>query len=78
MNEIINAIPIFQSIPEEYRALGFFVLIVWSLLWKGLALWRAAEQRSRNWFIAILIVNTFGILEILYLFLFSKKKSEIV
>ncbi len=49
-------------------------LIVWSLFWKGLALWRAANSDQKYWFVAILIFNTFGILEIVYLSSFAKKK----
>jgi len=55
-----------------------FVLI-WALAWKGLALWRAATLRQKWWFIIILVINTLGILEIIYLFLVAKKyKVEIV
>ena len=54
------------------------VLITWSLAWKGLALWKAGGLRQKYWFIAILIVNTFGILEIIYLLLNRKNKVEIV
>lgn len=54
-------------------ALVFILLLVWSLVWKGLALWRAARQGKNRWFIALLAINTFGILEILFLFVFSKK-----
>jgi hypothetical protein len=42
--------------------------IAWSLLWKGLALWRAAKRGDMWWFIAFLFINTLGILEIVYLF----------
>ena len=49
---------------------GSFVLlaVVWSLLWKGLALWRAAKRGEKIWFVVFLLVNTLGILEIIYLF----------
>lgn len=47
-------------------------LLVWSIVWKGLALWRAAQRQEVGWFVAILILNTLGILEILYLYFFSK------
>ncbi|HSX40600.1 MAG TPA: DUF5652 family protein, partial [Candidatus Saccharimonadales bacterium] len=53
-----------------------FVLLLWTLLWKGLALWRAANLKQRNWFVVILIVNTIGILEIIYLFGFAKKRMK--
>lgn len=54
-----------------------FALIIWSLFWKGLALWHSAHENNKNWFIAILVLNTVGILEILYLFVFAKKKFDI-
>ncbi|MEX2010246.1 MAG: DUF5652 family protein, partial [Parcubacteria group bacterium] len=44
------------------------ILILWSFVWKGLALWKSAQLRQRNWFIAILVINIFGILEIIYLY----------
>ena len=56
---------------------AFFILYIWSLIWKGLALWKAANLRQKNWFVAILILNTVGILEITYLFFFAKKKMRI-
>ncbi len=51
------------------------LLAVWSLFWKGLALWQAVKRREKKWFIAILILNTAGILELVYLFYFVKIKS---
>ncbi len=49
---------------------GSFVVlaVIWSLLWKGLALWRSAKRGDMWWFIAFLFINTLGILEIVYLF----------
>jgi len=60
----------------EQNPLLALVILVWILIWKGLALWRAAQKKSKWWFIAILVFNTVGILEILYLFVFSKPKDE--
>ena len=54
-----------------------FLLIaisLWSLIWKGFALWRSARLSQQNWFIAILFLNSAGILEIAYLFWFAKEK----
>ncbi len=51
-------------------------LVFWSLAWKGWALWRAAKNDSKPWFIALLVINTMGILEILYLFVFGKEKAK--
>ena len=46
-----------------------FILIaaVWTLIIKGYALWHAARNGQKWWFIALLVVNTLGILEIIYL-----------
>jgi hypothetical protein len=57
--------------------LALFVLILWSIFWKGLALWKAAREGSRIWFVVLLVVNTAGILEILYLYVFSKKSAAL-
>lgn len=39
----------------------------WTLAWKGVALWHAARRGEKPWFVALLIVNTVGLLEIAYL-----------
>jgi len=56
----------------------FFIIIimVWSLVWKGKALWQAARRGEKAWFVVFLLVNTAGILEILYLYVFEKDKKE--
>jgi len=51
------------------------LILVWTLVWKGMALWKSARLGSRNWFIALLVINTVGILEILYIYYFSKKRK---
>lgn len=50
------------------------LLILWTIPWKGVALWKAAQQNDKYWFIALLVINTLAILEILYIFVFNKKK----
>jgi len=57
--------------------LVFAVLVVWSIIWKGMALWKAARLGSKGWFVALLIINTLGILEILYIYVFSKKDNKV-
>lgn len=56
-------------------ALG--VLLLWSLIWKGIALWRAARNGDSVWFMVFLVLNTAGILEILYLYIFSNKTEAV-
>lgn len=55
----------------------FVTIAFWCVIWKGIALWKAARNGSKVWYIVMLVVNTVGILEILYIFLFSKKKDQV-
>lgn len=52
----------------------FAVLVLWAIFWKGLALWHSAHRKEPKWFIVMLVINTFGILEIVYLVFFAKVK----
>lgn len=52
------------------------ILAIWTIPWKGWALWKSARNNSKVWFVILLIMNTVGILEILYIFLFSKQSRE--
>ncbi len=51
-------------------------LILWSLAWKGFALWTAARKGSKVWFVILLVLNTLGILEIIYIFLVAKHGKQ--
>ena len=53
-----------------------FLILAWTLPWKGVALWKAAKNSQKGWFVALLILNTLAILEIIYIFYFSRKKAE--
>ena len=64
---------------EIVEKLPFYVWILfalWVLPWKGVALWRAAQHRNKKWFIVLVAVNTFAILEIAYIFFFSKRNAN--
>jgi len=52
----------------------FIVFLLWSFTWKGLALWHSAKSDRKYWFIALLLINTLGILEIFYLVKYHKDK----
>ncbi len=59
-----------------YNPLVFSLLIIWSLIWKGLALWKSARRGEKVWYVVLLVVNTVGILEILYLYVFSRGNKK--
>lgn len=52
-----------------------WLIILWTLPWKGVALWKAAKLNDKIWFVVLLVVNTLALLEILYIFIFSKRKK---
>jgi Family of unknown function (DUF5652) len=53
-----------------------YILIAWTLIWKGIALWHSARNKQKGWFIVLLIVSTVGILEIIYLIFFKKSSAK--
>lgn len=65
----------FGVLPEWFFAF-FSLIIIWGLFWKGLALWHAARRKQPWWFVILLLVNTMGILEIIYLFVVAKLKPS--
>jgi hypothetical protein len=52
------------------------LVLFWVLPWKGVALWKAARNSHKKWFIVLLLLNTLAILEIIYIFIFSKPKQK--
>lgn len=52
------------------------LVLLWSVLWKGIALWKAARRRQLVWYIALVIINTVGILPIVYIFLLAPRQPE--
>jgi hypothetical protein len=52
--------------------------MIWSLVWKALAMWKAARKGDKVWFVVFLIINTLGILDILYIYVFSKDSKKSV
>jgi methionyl-tRNA synthetase len=44
------------------------LLLLWTLPWKGYALWLSARNGQKIWFVVLLVVNTLAILDIIYIF----------
>jgi hypothetical protein len=71
----------YESLTQISEQLGisiwmFVLIIIWSYAWKLLAFWKSARKNSPVWFILFAFLNTVGILEILYIFIFSEKKKN--
>jgi hypothetical protein len=60
----------------SFPFLGLLPLLLWSLIWKGWALWLAARRGEMIWFVVLLTVNTLGLLEIFYIFAIAKQQDK--
>jgi len=49
------------------------ILTLWSIPWKLYSVWVAAKSNHKKWFVALVLLNTVGILEIFYVFKIAKK-----
>jgi methionyl-tRNA synthetase len=50
-------------------------LLIWSLVWKGVSLWKCGRNNQPRWFVVLLVVNTIGILEIMYIVWFQRDRN---
>jgi hypothetical protein len=43
------------------------LVVAWDFIWKCFAVWRAAKNNDHFFFVALLLINSVGIIPILYL-----------
>jgi hypothetical protein len=46
--------------------------LVLELIFKGIALWKASKNNQKYWFVGLLMLNTAGLVPLLYLKFFQK------
>jgi len=61
---------------QQTLLLLIYLILLWTLPWKGVALWKSARGKQKTWFIILFLINTLAILDILYIFVFSKKRHK--
>lgn len=59
------------------NSLGILVLVIWETFWKGIGLWKSAKRGEKLWFIAIFLINLFGLIPIFYLWR-TKQLAEVI
>lgn len=53
------------------------LLVLWAIVWKLIAMWKAAKHNHLTIFIVLAILNTAGIAEIAYVvYIYFKEKKE--
>ena len=48
---------------------------LWTLVWKGVALYHAGKNRQKVWFVVLLLLNDLGILSMVYLRWFRRQRT---
>lgn len=79
IEKIIDSLLFFnQNQPPSLFSFQFLIMILflgWNLFWKGWALWKAAKRNDKKWFIFLMVFQSMGILDIIYLFFIAKKNK---
>lgn len=73
--DALSALPFLKSMPSAVLLTLIIVLAVWTTVIKAFALWHAARNSQLYWFVPLMILNTLGILELVYLLAFRKDKQ---
>lgn len=56
------------NIPNnQFTQIAIFLLVLWEAFWKIFGLWKSAKKGDKLWFIAIFVVNLFGLVPLFYL-----------
>ncbi|HQG57385.1 MAG TPA: DUF5652 family protein [Candidatus Dojkabacteria bacterium] len=52
------------------------VLTILDITLRAIALWKSARAGSKIWFIALMILNTLGLLPLIYILFFAPKSEK--
>lgn len=72
--------PLYSPFTPQFMSIFIpliLVVVLWTIVLKGYSLWYAARGSQKWWFIALLVINTLGILEIIYLIWFRPKNNSV-
>lgn len=53
------------------------ILAIWDMIWKIVAMWYASRDNQKMWYILLAIINSIGVLPILYLLVIRKGVKKI-
>ena len=68
---------LYVIVPPEVLFL-LIAIIIWSAVWKAIAMWHSARNKQVAWFVIFCIFNTIGLLEILYMAFWRKNKNQVM
>jgi len=73
---MITEAMIFEFMNSPNFILYLIPFIIWDAVWRGIALWKSGRNNQLAWFIALLLVNSLGILPIVYIAFFQNKDKD--
>ena len=56
----------FEALFALVNSPWIYVVMAWDAVWRGIALWKSGRNNQLTWFIFLFIVNSAGILPIIY------------
>jgi len=63
--------------PTQAQAIAFLatiiILILWETTWKLIGLWKSARNDQIGWFMVIGLINSLGIIPLVYIGFFQRK-----
>ncbi len=65
-----------DTFPPQLKFI-FYILLIWSVAWKLVSLWKSARHGQKIWFAVLFLINSVGILDLIYLFFFQRNDSFI-
>ena len=68
----------FLADPQKLKYFVWVIVIImlWSIPWKAMVLWRTARKGQTGWFIFFMLINSAGIFEIIYLKITKKSGAN--
>lgn len=74
--EGLAGLALFLGVPVTTLIILLILIVIWDGVWKLIALWKSARRNQLVWFIILAIINSAGILPIVYLAFFQKKRKR--
>ncbi len=79
ISQLIQSFEIYLN-ENPYVMVLIIAIMIWKLIWYGLAIYRTIENKQKIWFVVLfvcsIVLNDLGLLPILYILFDNNKKSK--
>jgi len=78
--DVYTTVANYLGVSVETVIYVILIVLVWKLIWYGLAIYKSIEKKQKIWFVVLFlgtfIFNDLGILAIIYLIIYRDKKPK--